>query len=82
MRFEAKHSFFKKLVGRNFINVPFSLAQAHQHWMCSQLLGSTADPGNKKGFLYAPDDIGEGKANQLSKIFQVKCNFLKGKNYA
>ena len=36
MRFEAKHSYFKRLdhsMG-NFVNLPYSLAQRHQLYQC------------------------------------------------
>ncbi len=36
MRYEAKHSYFKKLVTSigNFINLPYSLAMRHQQHQC------------------------------------------------
>ena len=42
MRYEAKHSYFKKLAQNvgNFINVPWMLATRHQLWQC-YTIGST-----------------------------------------
>ena len=39
MRFEAKHSYFKKLahVVKNFKNIPKTLAERHQSRMCYEL---------------------------------------------
>lgn len=42
MRYEAKHSFFKRLshsIG-NFINLPFTLSKRHQQWQCKNLFES------------------------------------------
>jgi len=38
MRYEAKHSYFKKLaqVMGNFINIPYTLAKRHQLHQCYQ----------------------------------------------
>ena len=36
MRYEAKHAYFKSLVQsiENFINLPYTLAMRHQHYLC------------------------------------------------
>lgn len=49
MRYEAKHSYFKKLaqsVG-NFINIPWTLAMRHQLWQCYQWLNCATVPNDK-----------------------------------
>ena len=42
MRYEAKHSYSKKLAQNvgNFINVPWTLAMRHQLWQCYQWMNS------------------------------------------
>ena len=39
MRYEAKHSYFKRMAGLlgNFKNIPKTLAQRHQQYMCYQM---------------------------------------------
>lgn len=49
MRYEAKHSYFKKLAQNvgNFINIPWTLAMRHQLWQCYQWLNSDSLPHDK-----------------------------------
>lgn len=55
MRFEAKHSYFKKLAQNigNFINVPWTLAMRHQMWGCYNWLNTDTLPHDQP-------DIGPG----------------------
>lgn len=41
MRYEAKHSYFKRLLQNlgNFINIPWTLGSRHQKWQCYQWIG-------------------------------------------
>ena len=56
MRYEAKHSYFKKLAQNvgNFINIPWTLATRHQLWQCYQWL-------NKDTLPHDEPEIGPGK---------------------
>ena len=49
MRYEAKHSYFKRLAKNayNFKNISKTLAKRHQHLMCYYL----NSPGEGHGFL-------------------------------
>lgn len=61
MRYEAKHSYFKRLAQSmgNFINLPYSLAQRHQQLQCYwsandgeiALSGLTVGPGMCEGII-------------------------------
>ena len=69
MRYEAKHSYFKKLAQNvgNFINVPWTLAMRHQLWQCYQWMNSDTlshdktevGPGRAINFTwaYGPDKL-------------------------
>ena len=58
MRFEAKNSYIKRLVGKIFKNLPYTIAECHQNYMCLRLLSL---PGNNSmNFLYRGDEIGSG----------------------
>lgn len=60
MRFEGKNAHIKQLVGKNFKNLPKSLSQRHQRYMCLQLL---SPPGVKcDNFLYSGDEIKLGES--------------------
>ena len=62
MRYEAKHSYFKRLAQSmgNFINVPYSLAMRHQFLQCydstddAEILGAglTVGPGTDDSLVY------------------------------
>ena len=58
MRYEAKHSYFKKLAQNvgNFINVPWTLATRHQLWQCYHWLNTDTLPHDKP-------EIGPGTVN-------------------
>ena len=58
MRLEGKNSQIKQLVGKNFKNLPKSVAYRHQRYMCLQLLSV---PGSiSTNYLYSGDSIGKG----------------------
>ena len=58
MRFEAKNAYTKGLVGKCFKNLPYTIAERHQNYMCLHLL---SPPGNNSiNFLYKGDEIGKG----------------------
>ena len=58
MRCEAKNSQLKQFVGRNFKNLPKTVADRHQYFMCMQLL---SPPGvEATNFLYRGDEIHKG----------------------
>ncbi|XP_028418541.1 uncharacterized protein LOC114543958 [Dendronephthya gigantea] len=61
MRFEAKHSFLKSSITKNFKNVPKSLAFSHQRNMCWNLLSSPKQP--LTNYLYSGDVVGLGDHN-------------------
>ena len=59
MRFEAKHSYFKRIAGvvRNFKNIEKTIASRHQRYMCYKMTCSTdflcKDPAYGPGkFMY------------------------------
>lgn len=55
MRFEAKNAYIKSLIGKNFKNIAYTVAERHQNYMCLRLL---SPPGNNINFLYTGDEIG------------------------
>lgn len=58
MRLEGKNSQIKRLVGKNFKNLPKTVAERHQRYMCLQLLSA---PGTSfTNYLYSGDSIGKG----------------------
>ncbi len=61
MRFEGKNAFIKGLLGKNYKNVPYTVAHRHQNYMCLQLLSPN--------FLYRGDEIGTGNNNNYSYTF-------------
>ncbi len=72
MRFEAKHSYFKKLTCNigNFINLPYTLAMRHQKFQCYYEMDQDA-------YSSAIVDVGPGKYNSLattSEISSILCN--------
>lgn len=58
MRFEAKNAYIKRCVGKNFKNLPHSVATRHQNFMCLQLLSIPHVASSN--FLYKGDEIGKG----------------------
>jgi hypothetical protein len=67
MRFEAKHSYFKKLANviGNFTSVAQTLSYRHQHWMCYKLHTSSANLGT---FMEKGVQVGPGKNLFISKL--------------
>ena len=47
MRYEAKHSYFKRLAQSigNFINIPFTLGMRHQQYQCYLNVNTEVLPG-------------------------------------
>ena len=69
MRFEAKNAYIKSLVGKCFKNVPYTIAERHQNYMCLQLL---SPPGNNStNFLYRGDEIWKRYG-----VFQSYCTIM------
>jgi hypothetical protein len=58
MRFEGKNSFFAQKKYKNFKNLPLTLAQRHQVYMCYVQSGS--DQGRSMNYLYEGDIIKDG----------------------
>ena len=71
MRFEAKHSYFKKLVEKihNFKNITFSLAKRHQA-LQAYLLQASA--GN---FLKMSLEVAPGLSNDIYKDFKINLSY-------
>ncbi|KAJ8018351.1 hypothetical protein HOLleu_43701 [Holothuria leucospilota] len=69
MRFEAKHTFFRRLshIICNFKNITKSMAYRHQMYQCHQML-------SKKAFKNASLEIGPGSSTLLSVL--PDCNLL------
>ena len=67
MRFEAKNAHIKGLIGKCFKNVPYTVAERHQNYMCLQLLSPPDD--SSMNFLYRGDEIGKG--NQLNMYMYI-----------
>jgi hypothetical protein len=59
MRYEAKHSYFKKLAvsSGNFINLPYTLAKRHQEGVCYR---TNTPEGSNSTFLQKANEIGPG----------------------
>mgnify|MGYP002803387214 FL=1 len=75
MRFEAKHSYFKKLANviGNFKNVAQTLSYRHQHWMCYKLQTSNANLGT---FVEKGVQVGPGK------LIEYNCTCLVAQHHA
>ena len=58
MRLEGKNAHIKQLVGKNFKNLPKSVAHRHQRYMCLQL--PTPLGVKCTNFLYSGDEIKQG----------------------
>lgn len=73
MRYEAKHSYFKRLAAYmgNFINVAFTLADRHQTHTCYITNNST---GNVKGSLYRSKETTVGKYIYSFLVYIICCN--------
>ena len=58
MRLEGKNSQIKKLVGKIFKNLPKTVAERHQRYMCSQLLSAPGTSfANYLIYIYSGDSI-------------------------
>ena len=71
MRLEGKNAYIKGLVGKNFKNLAYSIAQRHQNYMCLHLLSA---PGVKStNFLYKGDEVQNGclKINVITKLLSI-----------
>lgn len=72
MRFEGKHGFFKKVKWTNFRNLPLSVAQKHQQWLCYKQLRH--DGRRSDNFLYDGDKVGNGVEIIISEKFPAFQN--------
>ena len=73
MRFEAKNAYIKGLVGKNSKNLPYTIAERHQNYMCLCLL---SPPGsNSMNYLYRGDEIGNG--TEANIVFMHIINFYQ-----
>ena len=70
MRYEAKHSYFKQLarVIGNFKNMPKSLANRHQHYMCYLMM----EPST---YMKAQISYTGGKLSQNNN-YKILCNVI------
>ena len=66
-RYEAKHAFFKSFRMKCFKNLPKSLAQKHQLWMCYKQVGPMGT--FTRNFLYDGDVVTEGENKLLSDAY-------------
>ena len=66
MRFEAKHGFFKDFRWKNFINLPFSLAQKHQLALAHKMTSVTGGPS--PNFVYSGDIVGDGASVHVADL--------------
>ncbi len=72
MRFEAKNAYVKSLIGKNFKNLQYTVAERHQNYMCLQLLSS---PGNDStNFLYRGDEIAKG--DKIIKMIIISSHLI------
>ena len=51
--------YIKRLVGKNFKNIPKTVAERHQLYMCLQMLTPPGVMSNS--FLYVGDKVGRGE---------------------
>jgi hypothetical protein len=68
MRFEAKHGFFKNFTWKCFKNLPYSIAEKHQRWMCRQMMGNS-EGKRSTTFMYAGDSVSEGQIVQFGEFY-------------
>lgn len=59
MRFEAKHAFFTSVKWKNFRNLPKSMAEKHQKWICYEMLNPVVS-AKSENYLYAGDEVKDG----------------------
>jgi len=68
LRFEGKHGFFKQKKWHNFKNIPKSMADFHQKYMCYRMLSSSSMLGNDaENFLYSGDLVKVGSIVDIEK---------------
>ena len=65
-RLEGKHGWFKDLCIRNFKNLPMSLSNKHQLYMCNKMIDIVGDYSAK--FVYTGDEIGEGFMTSITSL--------------
>ncbi len=65
MRYEAKHSYFKRLAvsSGNFINLPYTLAKRNQEGLCYRI---NTPEGSHSTFLQKGNEIGPGMKKSIS----------------
>ena len=64
LRYESKHFFKLLTIIQNYKNLPYSLANKHQLFLCHQMLDIYGNPA--KNFVYSGDEVGEGCTIQVS----------------
>lgn len=68
LRFEGKHGFFKQKKWHNFKNIPKSMAEFHQKYMCYRMLTcSSVFENDKDNFLYSGDTVKDGSVIDIEK---------------
>lgn len=77
MRFEAKHAFFKNKKWKCFKNLPLSMANFHQKWLCGQMMAS--DGTFSENFLYQGDEVAEGVSVTLTDLPDLQRNLVINK---
>ena len=75
MRFEAKHAFFKDMRLKNFKNLPLSLANKLQFWLCHMQLGANGERSDH--YIYAADTVAGGKTVSLALEYGDVLNDLR-----
>ena len=65
LRYEAKHGWFKDMRIKNFKNLPLSLSNKHQLYLCHKMIDIHGAPA--KNFIYSGDEIGEGHVTRISR---------------
>ena len=77
MRFEAKHSYFKRLAQsmNNFINLPYSLASRHQQYQCYLNTNTKELPGCADDIDVGPGDIYCHIANGIRNVQKSYAHF-------
>lgn len=78
MRFEGKNGFMKELIRHNFKNVPLTLANQHQLYLCHRLLHRNDHPSPP--FLYMGDILSKVKYEHVSENIADKLRTLSGIN--
>ena len=66
LHFEGKHALFKRKKWRNFKNIPKSLAEFHQRWMCMSQISSSGE--RSLVYLYEGDRVESGNVAELNTL--------------